>query len=60
MSRWGPYRGERATAHKPLRPLAGIVEATIYEHAKQLTMRLGEGQPTEVLHPGPLPKGIHF
>jgi hypothetical protein len=39
---------------------AGIVEAPIHEHTEQLTMGLGERQTTEVLYPGPLPKGIYF
>src|SRR5919198_694347 len=52
MSRWGTCR--------PYASSAGVVKAAIHEHAEQPTVCLGNGQSAEVLHPGPLPKGIHF
>lgn len=39
-------------------PSAGVLEAPINEHTEQPAMGLGDGQTAEVLHPGPLPKGI--
>jgi hypothetical protein len=53
------FRGAR---HKHLitAPAASVLAGSIKQYAEQPTVRLGEGQTTEVLHPGPLPQEMHF
>ena len=60
MSRWGTCRGRWQRLTSRYTSSAGVVKAAIHEHAEQPTVRLGEGQTTEILYPGPLSKGIHF